>query len=797
MQNEARLLHITGTVQGVGFRPFIYQLAKANGLFGYVKNLGNHVEILIEGNRECLDNFLKELPEKKPPLARIKEIKVDTIPFSGYSDFIIIHSEPGTFENSIIPPDTAICEQCKLEIFDPSSRYYHYPFTVCTNCGPRYTTVRTLPYDRENTTMVDFPLCRECEVEYTDPLNRRHHAQPVCCSKCGPEIWLSDSQGKVLVKGYEAIVQASELLQQGSILSVKGFGGFHIACNARMDEPVQKLRRRLARPEQPFAVMAKDIAVVESFTESGDADRKCLTSPRRPITVLPKSGNFKLAESVSPGLHNIGVMLPYTGTQNLLFDLVRDAVYVMTSANLPGRPMVVKNEEALEKLKGIVDFHLLHNRVIANRNDDTVIRIVDGHRAFIRRSRGFVPEPVELPFEVEAAVGVGAEMNSTITLAKGRLAYVSQYIGNTSHVETFRYHSEVYDHLVRLTGIEPLNWGCDLHPAFNTTRFAMSKGGDKTLKIQHHYAHILALMADNSLPIDSRVLGIALDGVGYGEDGTAWGGEFLGSSYFGYERLGHLLPQPMPGGDLVAKTPSRMVLGMLSGRLEEAELEKLPLYFPRGKQEFVTVMQQLQRNINITMTSSTGRVLDAAAALLGICKVRTYEGEPAMKLESAATKSTHRVDLPLVFRKWGESGIPVLDTTELLLGVYELSGGKYSSADLAFAVEESLAKGISKIAASLASKNGFEKIGLSGGVAYNDHITSSIAGAMKEGGFEFLVHRHIPCGDGCISFGQAIAAGLKAGSKENHIREVLKSSVPKSTSTASDDFHPELPHSTY
>ena len=760
MQNEARLLHVTGTVQGVGFRPFIYRLAKAHRLSGYVKNLGNHVEILIEGERVNIQNFLNDLPEKKPPLARVKEMKVRTISFSGYSEFIIIHSERGSFENSIIPPDTAICEECQLEIFDSSSRYYHYPFTVCTNCGPRYTTVRKLPYDRENTTMEDFPLCEECKVEYTDPLNRRYHAQPVCCSRCGPEIWLSDSQGKMLAKNYEAILKASELLEQGSILSVKGFGGFHIACNARKNGPVRELRNRLARPEQPFAVMAKDMSVVESFAEPGDAGRRCLISVRRPVTVLPKSKNFNLAESVSPDLHNIGVMLPYTGTQNLLFDVVPTSVYVMTSANLPGRPMVVENEEALEKLKGIADFHLLHNRVIANRNDDTVIRVVNGQEAFIRRSRGFVPEPVELPFEVEAAAGAGAEMNSTITLAKGKLAYISQYIGNTSHVETFRYHNEVFDHLVRLTGIEPLNWGCDLHPSFNTTRFAMSRVGEKTLQVQHHYAHILALMADNSLPVDSRILGIALDGVGYGGDGTVWGGEFLGASYFEYERLGHLLPQPMPGGDLASKVPSRIVLGMLSGKLGEAEFKKLPLYFPRGNQEFFTVMQQLQRNINITMSSSTGRVLDAAAALLGICRIRTYEGEPAMKLEAAASKSTRKLDLPLVFRKWGEPAVPVLDTTELLLGVYELSGGKYSQADLAFAVEESLAKGISEIAVSIARRNGFERIGLSGGVAYNDHITSSIAGAVKEAGFEFLSHRHVPCGDGCISLGQSIAAGI-------------------------------------
>lgn len=770
MQNEALLLHITGTVQGVGFRPFIYQLAKANGLFGYVKNLGNYVEILIEGKQECLDNFLKELPEKKPPLAKITEVKSKNIPFSGYSRFIIVPSESGVFENSIIPPDTAICEQCRSEIFDPSSRYYHYPFTVCTNCGPRYTTVRTLPYDRGNTTMADFPLCPECEKEYTDPLNRRYHAQPVCCPKCGPEIWLSDPEGNVLIKGYEAIAEASDLLQQGLILAIKGFGGFHIACNARNEEPVNELRNRLKRPEQPFAVMAKNADIVGFFAELEGTGGEYLTSYRRPITVLPRSKEYNLAESVSPGLHNIGVMLPYTGTQNLLFDRVPDAVYVMTSANLPGRPMVVENKEALEKLKGIVDFYLLHNRVIANRNDDTVIRIVNGQAAFIRRSRGFVPEPVELPFEIKASIGVGAEMNSTVTVAKGKLAYISQYIGNTSHVETFRYHSEVVRHLIRLTGIEPLYWSCDLHPAFNTTRFALKMGGEDTLKVQHHYAHMLALMADNSLPFDSRILGIALDGVGYGSDGTVWGGELFESSYIGYERVGHLLPQPMPGGDLASKAPSRMVLGILSKRLERAELEKLQLTFPKGAMEFSAVMKQLETGVNVVRSSSTGRVLDAAAALLGICDIRTYDGEPSMKLESAARASTHVVDLPVIFKKDRDSGVPVLDTTELLLGVYELSG-KYSPSNLAFAVEESLAMGISELASSLAAKRGLENIGLSGGVAYNDHITSCIAESVKEAGFEFLAHRQVPCGDGCISFGQAIAAGLQNGSKGNRDSE--------------------------
>ena len=769
MQTEARLLHITGTVQGVGFRPFIYQLAKAYGLFGYVKNLGNHVEILVEGDREKVENFIKDLPEKKPPLAKVTEIKSKNVPVSGYSKFVIVQSESGVFENSIIPPDTAICDQCKSEIFDPASRYYHYPFTVCTNCGPRYTTVRTLPYDRENTTMVDFPLCPECEKEYTDPLNRRYHAQPVCCPKCGPEIRLLNLEGHTLERGYEAIKRASELLQAGSVLSIKGFGGFHLACNARMNEPVKELRRRLMRPEQPFAVMAKDLKVAETFAVAEGEGKAYLTSYRRPVTVLPKSKEFNLAESVSPGLHNIGVMLPYTGTQNLLFDYAPDAVYVMTSANLPGRPMLKENKEALEKLGNIVDFHLLHNRVIANRNDDTVIRIVNGRAAFIRRSRGFVPEPIELPFEVEAAIGVGAEMNSTVTVAKGKLAYISQYIGNTSHLETFRYHNEVVRHLTQLTGIEPLLWACDLHPSFNTTRFALKMGGENTLQVQHHHAHMYALMADNSLPLDSSILGIALDGVGYGSDGTIWGGEVFDSSYFAQERIGHLLPQPMPGGDLASKVPARMVLGILSKKLESSEIEKLPLYFPKGEQELSTILRQLEKGINVIQSTSTGRVLDAAAALLGICQIRTYDGEPAMKLEAVASKSRHRVDLPMVFKNSELTGLPVLDTTELLFGVYELLG-EYSSADLAFAFQENLAKGISELALSLAARKGLESIGLSGGVAYNDHITSTIAETVKEAGFELLVHKQVPCGDGCISFGQAVAVGL---SRQNSVNPDL------------------------
>lgn len=788
MQNEARLIHVTGTVQGVGFRPFVYRLAKAHRLSGYVKNLGNIVEIFAEGQRADLAAFLEALPLKKPPLARISSLDSEKVAVCGHSEFSILHSECAVTEDSIIPPDSSICKACLSEILNPTSRYYHYPFTVCTNCGPRYTTVRALPYDREHTTMADFPLCGDCNIEYTDPANRRYHAQPVCCETCGPKLWLADSSGRMLAENYGAIVKAAALLEEGSVLSVKGFGGFHIACSARREDAVEKIRKKLGRPEQPFAVMAGTVEAVETFAKVEEPEREALTSFRRPITLLPKKELFPLTESLAPGLHNIGTMLPYTGTQHLLFDREQDAIYVMTSANLPGRPMLVENREALEKLEEIVDYHLLHSRVIANRNDDTVIRVVNGRNSFIRRSRGFVPEPIELPFKVKPAIGVGAELNTTVTLARGKRAYLSQYIGNTGKVETFSYHKEVVRHLIGLTGIKPKNWGCDLHPSFNTTAFAKEEAGKvgenkknrKTgfgkrgkeevslpalIEVQHHEAHMLALMADSFLPERSRLLGIVLDGVGYGSDGTVWGGEIFDSSYAGQERLAHLMPQPMPGGDLAARYPARMVLGMLSGLLSESELERLPLSFRRGEAELKLVLQQLEKGINVVLSSSTGRVLDAAAALLGICGERTYEGEPAMKLESSAKKSTLRVEIEPVFRNCEATGLRVLDTSELLYGVYELLG-KHSPSDLAFAFEEGLACGVSELACSLARKRGLEAVGLSGGVAYNEHITSRISETVRDTGLEFLTHSRVPCGDGGISFGQAIAAGLK-GKPEN------------------------------
>ena len=763
MQTECKKFNITGVVQGVGFRPFIYRFAKKYNLHGYVKNLGNNVEIVVEGRGKDIDEFLYDLTIHNPPLSSIGSIKTTVIRECGFTDFSILDSEKGSFANSIIPPDTAICSECMGEMFDPNNRRYHYPFTVCTNCGPRYTTVQALPYDRENTTMADFPLCPDCNREYTAQLDRRYHAQPVCCSHCGPGLLLMDGQGDVHAHREDAIAECAKLIDEGYIVAIKGYGGFHIACRADTDEAIFSLRERLNRPAQPFAVMAHNIGTVRMFARVSGQECDLLTNSRRPIVVVSKNDDFPLSGIVAPNLHNIGVMLPYSGTHHLLFDKSRSDVYVMTSANLPGRPMVIDNEEAFDKLEGIADYYLMHDRRIANRTDDTVVRIVNGHTAYLRRSRGFVPEPIELPFGIGAAIGVGAELNTTVTVAKGNLAYISQYVGNTKHVETSKYHNEVARHMMNLTGIDPQIWGCDLHPMFNTTAFALEHGekeGYSVIPVQHHHAHIVSLMADNDLPVDSKIIGIALDGVGYGDDGTVWGGEILKATYSGYARVSHLMVQPMPGGDVAAYYPSRMVLGMLNGVLGQDELRRLSLYFKHGISERDAVLNQLEKGINVVQTSSAGRVLDGAAALLGIANRRSFEGEPAMKLESAAKQGADTVELPIVCKRG------VLDTTQLLYGVYELLD-THQINDLAYAVENALAMGVAKLAISAAGKYGIDVVGLSGGVAYNDHITSCIHEYVKESGLELITHRNVPCGDGGISFGQAVTAGVR-------LRELLK-----------------------
>ncbi|ATZ61154.2 MAG: carbamoyltransferase HypF [Methanosarcinales archaeon Met12] len=752
-------LHIYGIVQGVGFRPFVYRLAHECGLKGYVLNFGNGVEVLIEGDEEQMEIFLHDLKTKKPPLSRIDRIEIKTAPKINFSDFTIRESEKSNrIESSIIPPDVHICDECLGEMLDLNDRRYHHPFTVCTNCGPRYTMVSHLPYDRQNTTMVDFPLCKLCSEEYASPMDRRYHAQPTCCSDCGPKTMLYDDAGALVIESdrSDAIVRTAELLDEGGVIAIKGVGGIHIAVKVTDDAPLLRLRKRLGRDEQPFAVMARDLHTAKGFALVNQTEEQVLTSYRRPMVVLDKSGEYYFSELVAPGLHNIGVMLPYTGLHHLLFRALKEPTCVMTSANLPRRPMVKDNAVAFEKLNGIVDYYLLHNRRIANRADDTVARVVCGRTKFIRRSRGYVPEPIVLPFVLEKdALGVGAEWDVTISIVHDDWAYLSQYVGNTREIETLQYHNEVVEHLKRLTRISPDIYGCDLHPLFNTTRYAMENA--KSVKVQHHHAHLVSLMIDNGLSIDSEIVGIAVDGVGYGPDGTIWGGEIIVAGYGDFTRCASLETQPMPGGDLAAHYPSRMALGILNKVLSDDELAKVKLRFKHEKEKQI-IIEQLRQDVNVMRTTSTGRVLDAVSALLGITYYRSYEGEPAMKLESAARGGKDVLDIPIRFKT--EDSRRVLDTTQVLLSVYD-GLGTYSKSDLAFSTEDAIATGLAELAIDVAKKQNIETVGISGGVSYNAHITRRIWELVEERGFGFIMHDRIPNGDGGISLGQAIVASLR------------------------------------
>nr|WP_321498381.1 carbamoyltransferase HypF [uncultured Methanolobus sp.] len=760
MSKVSRLITIEGIVQGVGFRPFVYRIAKKHNISGSVKNTGGRVEIIAEGSCGNIESFLHALETEKPAVSQIYSIGSKDIDIGNYDDFTIVKSSTEKTPNSILVPDIGICKNCTSELADSENRRYEYPFISCTECGPRYTLTRTLPYDRQSTSMFDFKTCKVCDDEYTSPSDRRFHAQTVCCQNCGPELTFTDNVGSIISKGKAASRECAKAIDEGKVVAIKGYGGFHLSCDAFQTEAVRLLRSRIGRPQQPFAIMAKDIETARQIVHINEEEEKLLLSSKRPVLILNKNedSNFDYdLEEIAPELHNVGVMLPYSGIHHMLFKNTSSDAYVMTSANIPGLPMVIDDDIAISELGNIADNYLLHNLKIENRIDDSVIRTFKDSHVFIRRSRGYVPEPIELPFEIRPSVGVGAELSNTLIFASGNKAYISPHIGNTNHFETAMYHAEVFSRFSKLTSIEPESWGCDMHPHFNTTKFAMETGGDIVVPVQHHHAHIVSLMADAKLDRDAEIIGIALDGVGYGSDGTVWGGEILQASYMEHSRQGHLKAHAMPGGDLCSYYPERMVISMLRGLVDDDELFSLPFELKHGKIELKMVREQLEKNINVVMSSSSGRVLDAAAALLGICKYRSYQGEPAMKLESYARKASEKLlELPVTIKD------NVFDTGMLLFELYnKINENEYSIPELAWAYEDAFARGVSEMAARAANRTGIDMVGLTGGVAYNEHISYCIRDIIEEKNLEFVSHSKVPCGDAGISLGQAIVASLK------------------------------------
>ena len=746
----------SGIVQGVGFRPFVYRTATRNALVGFVRNRGDAgVEIVVQGAEQDVRRFLEALEREKPPLARYDSIDVrfeEDIP--QLAEFAIVpSSEDRQLSGAAIPPDVATCGNCVRELRNPGDRRHDYFFITCTDCGPRFTIVERLPYDRPNTTMKEFGLCTDCQKEYADPLARRFHAETIACPACGPRVFLTDRQGQV-VNEEDPIQTTGELVQDGFIVGIKGIGGFHIAASAVDPEPLRRLRQLKHRRQKSFAVMARDLESAKGFAVVTPEEERLLLSDERPIVLLEKSESYYLSDLVSPGLHNVGVMLPYTALHMMLFDRSREPAFVMTSGNLPSEPLVKDNDEALAKLGPFVDNFLLHNRRIAHRCDDSVIRVNDGRVSPIRRSRGYAPAPVALRRRSRACIwALGAELMVTCCVLLDDKAFLSQHVGDLETLENYLFLREASGHLLELLNARPELVACDLHPTMHTTRLAertSEERGWTLVRVQHHHAHAASLMAEAGV---NELVAITCDGIGYGTDGTIWGGEVLVVDGARFTRAGHLEPQPMPGGDLATYYPVRMAAAMLQRVTDPQDyLYSHAHALPGGRNEGEVILAQLRKGKH-PVTTSAGRVLDAAAVVLGLCYERTYEGEPAMKLEAAARAGREVMELEPEIRRG------VLGTSNLLHAILE-ARPKHRIPDLAHSVEAYVAKGLAQIAIDVAEGEGIKHVGFTGGVAANAHIARVIRALVEQQGFAFVSNHQVPPGDGGLSLGQAYVASL-------------------------------------
>jgi hydrogenase maturation protein HypF len=693
-----------------------------------------------------------QLQTEQPPTCRIHQVDTTHPPETGeFNEFQILKSdEARVHAGSVIPPDIAICSNCLKELRDKKDRRHDYFFITCTDCGPRYTIIDALPYDRPRTTMRDYEMCTECTREYRDPDNRRFHAQTVACAACGPSVILIRHDGRK-VDSADPIREAGRLLERGHILAIKGNGGYHLASSARLSEPIVRLRRTKFRLQKPLAVMAKDLEATSSFAEVAPAEAESMSSYVRPIVLLRKRSDFDLSEQIAPSLHNIGVMLPYTGLHSMLFDETSERAFVMTSANPPNEPIIKDDEEAFARLRDVVDYFLVHNRRISQRCDDSVVRLLDGTVTLLRRSRGYAPAPIPVAVPKDSCtLGVGGELNVTSCLIHQGRAYMTQHIGDVETLQTFQFQKEATKHILMLTGCKPDVVGRDLHPLFNTTRFADEFAEESRMRVvpvQHHYAHVAGLMAEHNV---DEIVGICCDGYGYGDDGSAWGGEVIFADHNGHKRVGHLEPQPMIGGDLATKYPLRMVAGILRGEPEVADwLFERRRQFRHGEEEVNALLKQLHP-VHAT-TTSCGRVLDAVSAILGLCYERTYEGEPAMKLESAALGGKDVLKLEPVLKA------DVIGTTSMVHEVFA-NIRRLRVQDLAYSAQSYIARSLGQSAITVANELGLETIGFTGGVACNEAITQILRVALEREGFRFLVHKSVPPGDGGLSFGQAVVA---------------------------------------
>jgi hydrogenase maturation protein HypF len=793
-------IHITGTVQGVGFRPFVYGLATRLGLKGWVRNTSGGVDIQVDGTENILDEFSQALCKQHPPLAKIDAFTIERTSPNGYTIFEILHSEPIPGEFIPISPDVSICDDCYRELFDPGDRRYLYPFINCTNCGPRFTIVQDIPYDRPKTTMAPFEMCPDCKREYGNPLDRRFHAQPVACPSCGPHIWIEESKpgyqesttsrlfsgGQDQVTDFQVIKTAQQYLLEGKIIAIKGLGGFHLACDATNSEAVTELRHRKLRVDKPFALMVPDLKTLEQHCFITAFERRLLESRERPIVLLWRKPESNIALSVAPNQDTLGIMLPYTPLHHLLFtrwDTIRSpetynpdlTALVMTSGNLKEEPIAITNQEARVRLSTLADFFLMHDREIQTRCDDSVVRqnTMNFEKTptdkppssdiyFLRRSRGYAPGPIRLPWKVPQILATGPELKNTFCLSKEDYAFISHHIGDMENYETLQSFEEGIDDYENLFRIKPEVIACDQHPNYLATRYAINRSQTSDLplfQIQHHHAHIAACMADNRLTGDHPVIGVALDGTGYGDDGHIWGGEFLITDYRGYQRYAHLVYTPLPGGDAGIKNPFRIALAQLWHNGIDWDDDLPPVKAACGD-DLSMLKSMLEHEINTPLTSSIGRLFDAAAALTGIRSHVNYEAQAAIEFEACVNlDETQAYTFEILKSKGnlenqGINPFEICTKTMFTEIIADLRAGTPVN-NISAKFHNGLANMIVEICQSARDIYGIQEVALSGGVWQNMTLLGKTTQLLSRSGFRILVHKQIPPNDGGLALGQA------------------------------------------
>ena len=754
----ARTIQVTGVVQGVGFRPFVHRMAMRHGLAGWVRNVAGTVEIHVEGDAGQLDEFETELRTEAPPVSHIDSMHSEPSESLGATEFHISESADAD-GNRPVPPDVAICTRCEAELHHPHGRRYRHPFITCTDCGPRYTVIDALPYDRERTSMAAFPMCERCRTEYETPADRRHHAETIACNDCGPRVWLATRDGIQLAEGDTAIRDAASLLVEGDVVAIRGVGGFHLACDATNDAAVQRLRERKHRDAKPLAVMVATLTGVREIASVSAAEARLLSGPERPIVLLPRREGARIADSVAPSLGWIGVMLAYTPLHHLLLDAA-GCPLVMTSGNLSDEPIAIGNDEALRRLGRIADAFLLHDREILSRVDDSVTRFVDDAPVLMRRSRGYAPLPLRMPVaSSEPLVAVGPHLKNTFTLVRGDSAYVSPHIGDLESVESLVHFSATLERYRHLFRIEPTVVVRDLHPGYLSTRIAAELGLAREIAVQHHHAHIAAVAAEHG--VTDRVVGVALDGTGYGDDGHVWGAEVLVADLLGYRRAARLRYVPLPGGDAAAREPWRVAAGYAS--LDSAAAPAFMLAFDGVTDEQrAIVARQIERRLNAPLASSMGRLFDAAAAVLGIRRGMSYEGQAAMELESlAGSRSAEPFDMPVT----EEGGLLVMDPVPLLSTLGERRQRGEHVRALAARFHETVIDAFVRVAVRVADAEDIRTVALGGGSFQNARLLARMRQRLATAGLRVLVPRQLGPNDGAISYGQAaVAAALLARS---------------------------------